>query len=122
MSKHSSLILNEHLELKIELDKYRPIIKKFTFSSKKLNMLLSDQRTVFNHIGLGYKPLNKLKSIKDFFRNSVSKKQKSISCYCSSKIGHKSYVCNSRLSINHIRIESRVKSSIPSATKKVTQV
>ena len=120
MSAHSSLILNENSELKKELDKYRPIVKKFTFSFKKLNMLLSDQRAVFNHAGLGYKHLNKQKLVENFFRNSILEKQKSIACYCYGKISHKSYMCNSKLMINDVRIGSRVKNSVPSATKNVT--
>ena len=74
MSAQSSLILNENSELKKELGKYKPIVEKFTFNSERLNMLLRDQQTVFNHIGLGYKPLNKQKSVENFFRKYISEK------------------------------------------------
>ena len=72
----SSLILNEYSELKKELDRYKFIIEKFTFSSERLNMLLKDQQTVFNRAGLGYKPLNKQRTVENFFKNYVSEKQK----------------------------------------------
>ena len=67
MSAQSFLIIKENLELKKELEKYKPIVKKFTFGSERLNMLLSDQWTVFNHVGLGYKPLNKQNLVENLF-------------------------------------------------------
>ena len=52
-------MIDEHAEMKKELEKYKSIVENFTFSYKKLNMLLKDQRAIFNRIDLGYKPLNK---------------------------------------------------------------
>ena len=37
------------------MQKIKPFIEKFTYSSEKLNMLLNNQRAVFNKAGLGYK-------------------------------------------------------------------
>ena len=42
-SAQSSLIFNEHSKLKKELDMYKSIIDKFTFSFKRLDILLKDQ-------------------------------------------------------------------------------
>ena len=85
-------------------------------------MLLKDQRAVFNHVGLGYKSLNKQRTVENLFIKFISEKQKSIACHCCEKFGHKSYMCNNRLTTNHNRSSSRIKRSIPSATKMVTQV
>ena len=108
--------------MKKELDKYKSIVKKFTFSSERLNMLLRDQRAMFNHAGLGYKPLNKQRTVENLFIKFVPEKQKSILYYYCVKIGHKSYVCNNKPRTNQVRVGPRVKNSVPSATKKVTQV
>ena len=58
-SAQSSLMLSKHSELKKKLEKYKSIVENFIFSLERLNMLLKDQRAVFNHAGLGYKPHNK---------------------------------------------------------------
>ena len=42
-STQSSLMIDEHGEIKKELEKYKSIVEKFTFSSERLNMLLNDQ-------------------------------------------------------------------------------
>ena len=58
-SAQSSLIISEHSKLKKKIKKYKSIVEKFTFNFEKLNMLLKDQRAIFNRVELGYKPLNK---------------------------------------------------------------
>ena len=85
-------------------------------------MLLRDQRAIFNHVGLGYKPLHKQRTVENLFIKFIPEKQKSIACYYYGKIGHKSYMCNNKPKTNQVRVETRVKNSVPSATKKVTQV
>ena len=74
MSAHSSLILNENSESKKELDKYKFIVEKFTFSSKRLNMLLRDQRAIFNSTELGYKLLNKQRTVENLFIKFILEK------------------------------------------------
>ena len=66
-SAQSSLIISEHSVSKKELEKYKSIVEKFTFSFEKLNMLLKDQRAIFNHARLGYKPLSKQRTIENLF-------------------------------------------------------
>ena len=52
-------MIEEHVKIKKELEKYKSIVDKFTFSFERLGMLLKDQQAIFNHADLGYKPLNK---------------------------------------------------------------
>ena len=85
-------------------------------------MLLRDQRAVFNHVELRYKPLNKQRLVENLFIKFVPEKQKPVACYCCEKIGHKSYVCNSRPRTNQVRVGPRSKNSVPLATTKVRQV
>ena len=77
---------------------------------------------MFNHTGLGYKLLNKQRTVENLFIKFIPKKQKSIACYCCGKIGHKSYMCNSKPRTNQIRVGPRVKNNVPSVIKKVIQV
>ena len=85
-------------------------------------MLLKDQQVVFNHAKLGYKPLNKQRTVENLFIKFVFEKQKSITYYSCRKIDHKLYACNSRPKTNHVRVGPRSKNSVSSATIKVTQV
>ena len=86
-----SALTSENRNLKLELDKYKPIVDKFTYSSEKLKMILNSQWAMFNHTGLGYKPINKQKYINNFLKKSV--KTKTSTCYCCGKTDHKSYEC-----------------------------
>ena len=88
---------DEHSKVKKELEKYKLIVDKFTYSFERLDMLLKNQRTVFNRTGLGYKPSNKQKTVENLFVKYTSNMQKSTVCYCCEKNGHKSYICNDRL-------------------------
>ena len=46
----------ENKKLNDELKKIKPFIKKFTYGSKNLHILLNEQRAIFNKTGLGFKP------------------------------------------------------------------
>ena len=85
-------------------------------------MLLKDQQTVFNHASLGYKPLNKQRTVENLFIKFIPEWQKSIICYCCKKSGHKSYVYNNRLRTQQEKIEIRAKNYAPSIIMKVTQI
>ena len=54
--KEKKSLLKKNQDLKKEVEKYKPIVKNFTYSSEKLQMILSNQRTIFNKTGLGFKP------------------------------------------------------------------
>ena len=49
----------ENLVLKEELRKIKSFMEKFTYSSEKLEILLNNQRAIFNKTGLGYKSQKK---------------------------------------------------------------
>ena len=59
LSQQVNVLKEENCGVKEELEKYKPIVEKFTYSSEKLNMILNNQRAVFNKVGLGYKPNQK---------------------------------------------------------------
>ena len=80
----NQLLLKENSELAIsknelskdnnrltkELDKLKPIMDKFILSSQKLNLLLDNQKEVFDKAGLGYNPIKNQK----YLKNMVSKR------------------------------------------------
>ena len=51
--------MEENKTLKKEVDKLKPLVDKFTCSSDKLQMILNNQRRVYDRAGLRYKPSNK---------------------------------------------------------------
>ena len=92
IKKQNKELLLQNKNYKEELEKVKPFVEKFTFSSEKLNMLLNSQHAVFNKAGLGFKPHNQQKLYKNFFIPASS----NITCYACDKLGHKSYICNKR--------------------------
>ena len=66
-------MIEEHIKTKKELEKYKSIVDKFIFSSKRLDMLLKNQWAIFNHASLGYKPLNKQRTIENLFIKFIPK-------------------------------------------------
>ena len=78
----------------LELDKYKPIVDKFTYSFKKLDMILNSQWAVFNRADLGYNPNDKQKCVNNFFVKSIEVRTSIY--HCCGKTGHKSYECNFR--------------------------
>ena len=58
-SIEKSTLLQENQSLKNEITKLKPIVEKFTLSSNKLNMILDNQKAVYDKAGLGYNPLKK---------------------------------------------------------------
>ena len=89
LTKEKDKVLQENQSLKEELEKVKPFIDKFTYSSEKLDLLLNNQRTVFDKAGLGFKTQRKQKFFKNFFVPAST----SFSCYCCGMIGHKAYQC-----------------------------
>ena len=86
--------MKENLALKDELKKVKPFIEKFTYSSEKLDMLLNNQKAMFNKAGLGYNSKKKQKYFKNFFIPASS----DITCFHYGKSGHKAYNCINRKS------------------------
>ena len=82
-------LLKERDALKKELEKVKPFVEKFIYSSEKLNMLLNNQRAIFNRAGLGYKSKQRQKYFKNFFISASY----TVTCICCGKSGHKAYHC-----------------------------
>ena len=59
LTNEMNKISKENQTLKKEFKKIKSFVKKFTCSSEKLEMLLNNQRDVFNKAGLGFKPQKK---------------------------------------------------------------
>ena len=55
LNNENDLLSKENLALKNELKNVKPFVEKFTYSSEKLDMLLNNQRAIFNKAGLEYK-------------------------------------------------------------------
>ena len=111
-----SSLTSENRNLRLELDKYKPIVDKFTYSFKKLDIILNSQQTMFNRAGLGYNLNNKQKCVNNFFRKTI--KIRTSTCYCCDKIGHKSYECNLRKHHKVSSLRSKIKHVwVPKETK-----
>ena len=114
-STNNANITNEHSKVKKELEKYKLIVDKFTFSSERLD------RAVFNRAGIGYNP-NKQKVVGNLFVKPTINRQKSTICHCCGKNGHKSYLCNKRFQTPSSKVEIKTRSNMPVLTKKVKQI
>ena len=86
-------MLQENQSLKNDINKLKPIVDKFTLSSNKLNMILDNQKAVYDKAGLGYNLLKKQKFLKNIYVNYSSNKSTNITCFKCGRIGHKSYTC-----------------------------
>ena len=121
-STNHANITDEHSKVKKELEKYKLIVDKFTFSSERLDMLLNNQRAVFNRAGIGYNPTNKQKVVGNLFVNPTMNRQKSTICHCCGKNGHKSYICNERFQTPSSKVVIKTRSNMPVLTKKIKQI
>ena len=52
-------LTNEYDVLKKELNKIRPFVDRFTLSSYRLDLILKNQKTIFDKVGLGYRSYDK---------------------------------------------------------------
>ena len=59
ISNEKLILTQENLNLKNKIAKLKPMIEKFTLSSTKLQMILDNQKAIFDKVGLGYNPLKK---------------------------------------------------------------
>ena len=53
--KEKESIFKENQEPKKKIDEYKLIVEKFTFSFVKLQMILNNQRAIFNNARFGFK-------------------------------------------------------------------
>ena len=87
-------------------------------------MILNNQRGVYERAGLGYKPNNKPKFIKNFFTASLSTSSTShITCFSCGRVGHKIFICNIRKLngkiIKKIQILKGIMTANPKGSKKI---
>lgn len=69
--KEKKCLLEENKFLKKEVEKLKPIVKRFTLSFEKLNILLNNQKLVYNKISLGFNFLKKEKLLKNIFEKLI---------------------------------------------------
>ena len=55
MIKENDLLKDKNQNLKIELNEVKPFVDKFIFYSQKLNLILNNQKAVFDKTGLDFK-------------------------------------------------------------------
>ena len=55
LTKEKKILITKNDKLKIELNKVKPFVEKFTFSSHKLEMILNNQKAIFDKAGLGFR-------------------------------------------------------------------
>ena len=72
MINENNKLKEKNISLEYELNKIKPFVDKFTLSSCKLNMILKDQKAVFDKVGLGFKSYVKQKSINNLYKNSIN--------------------------------------------------
>ena len=80
------ILLQENPTLKKEIVNMKPIVKKFTLSAEKLQMILSNQRVIFNIPCLDYNSFKKQKILKNFFVKST---WNTSTCFFYEKLEHK---------------------------------
>ena len=73
-------------------------MKSLFFGSQKLQLILNNQKDVYDKARIGYKPNNKQKFFKSFFISISSYATLQITCFCCGRIGHKAHICNFRKS------------------------
>ena len=79
-----------------EQNKSKPFVDKFTLSSCKLNMILRDQKAIFDKACLGFKSYVKQKFVNNLYRKYVNE---NMSCSYYEKLGHKLYECKYKINI-----------------------
>ena len=57
--KSKKSLLKENTKLRKEIKILKPIVDKFTLSSQKLQIILNDQKTIFDKIGIDFSTLQK---------------------------------------------------------------
>ena len=67
MLNYISELSKENDRLNKEVDKLKPIVDKFTLRTQKLNLILDNQKIVFDKAGLGYNPNKNQKYLKNMF-------------------------------------------------------
>ena len=100
--KKNKDLVSKNEVLSKDLAKAKFLLDRFILSSNRLDMMLKNQRAIFDKARLGYKSYYKQKSINTLYKKSSSD---NIICFYCGKLGHKTYICNMRKRPNSIKIK-----------------
>ena len=95
IEKENENLRNENISLKERVDDLTKVVYKFTLGKKTFDMMISEQRCVFNKQGLGFKPTLLANY---FFKASSSSR---IICHYCNDHGHTSFDCHIKKSMSH---------------------
>jgi hypothetical protein len=84
---------DKNKDLTEKLEKQKFTLEKFTQGTKALDIILGNQRCVFDKCGIQYKPKINQKYFKNFFVKAKSRNEPKITCSYCNKNGHKAYAC-----------------------------
>ena len=86
-------LTNDHEFSKEELNKLNPFVDRFTLSSHRLDLILKNQKMVFDKARLGYRSYDKQKPISNLYKKTS---KENMTYFYFEKIGHKSYICKAK--------------------------
>ena len=81
------------------MDDLTKVVYQFTLEKKTFDMMISEQRCVFNKQGLGFKPTLKQNLLATHFVKASSSSR--IICHCCYDHGHTSSDCRIKKSVSH---------------------
>lgn len=84
------LLVMENISLKEKVEDLTKIIYKFTEGKKNFDLILGNQKFVFDKGGISFKPSLKQKSLKNIF---VRASNSNITCTFCNNIGHVAFNC-----------------------------
>ena len=100
INKNQDLV-RKNEDISKELVKAKSLVSKFTLSSKQLDLMLSNQRTIFNKAALGFQSYAKQKPVNELYKKSS---KENLVCFHCGKLGHKAYSCNIRKNPSTIKL------------------
>ena len=101
MIKENESLKDKNYKIEIELSKINPFVEKFIFISQKLDIIMNNQKAVFDRADLGFRSYAKQKSTNNLCKKSSNK---NMTCSYSRKLGHKFFVCKFKRNMKQIWI------------------
>ena len=90
------MLKKKNQNLETELNKIKPFVDKFIFSFQKLDLILKNQKAVFDRAGLRFRSYAKQKLENNLYKKSSNE---NMTCFYYGKSGYKSYICKSKRNI-----------------------